>query len=132
MNHSAQKGERGQGDSSLSPGFVQKFVEKDGQMYPPHVVSDFALGRRGCYLCDDDHVSRDFPRRNELKVLQIMRCSMHYYQSNMYFKLDRFGNNPCQHSQSFNTHNDRNKRPRLEDSTIPEGAVRGNRSTLPL
>ena len=76
LNHSGQRGTEGQGDSGFPPGFVQQFLEKNGQKYPkhpnpPHRVSDFAMGHRGCYYCGKrDHMFNNCKRRNELRSLQ--------------------------------------------------------------
>ena len=76
FNHSGQKGMEGQGDSGFPPGFVQQFLENNGQKYPkhpnpPHRVSDFAMGHRGCYYCgESNHMFNNCKRRNKPRALQ--------------------------------------------------------------
>ena len=135
MNNSGQKSDRGQGDSRLPPGFTQQFVEKNGKRFPKHpnllhLVSDFTLGQRGYYLCGDGHVFRDCKRNNEPNALRKMRFNMHCNQPKMNSRLNRSTYGQIQRSQSFNTHDDRNKSTRLEDNTNPGGAGRGHRNTL--
>ena len=136
MNNSDQRRDGGQGDSGLPPGFIQQFVKKNGKKFskhpnPPNLVSDFALGHHGCYLCGDDHVFRDCKRNNEPIALSKMRFDMHCHQPKMYFRLDRKNYNQTQRSHSFVTRDDRNKIPRFEDHTNSGGAGRGHRKTLP-
>ena len=74
MNNSNQRRDRGQGDPGLPPGFIQQFVEKNEKNFPKHpnpshLVSDFVLDHRGCYLCGDDHEFRDCRRNNEPNAL---------------------------------------------------------------
>ena len=56
---------------------------------------------------------------------------MHCHQPKIYFRLNRAIFGQSQRSQSFNTHDDRNKRPRFEDNANPVGTGRGYRKTLP-
>ena len=56
---------------------------------------------------------------------------MYYHQLKIYFRLNRSNYDQRQRSQSFNTHDDWNKRPRFEDSANPAGAGRGHQNTLP-
>ena len=93
-NNSGQKSDRGQGYSGLPPGFTQQFVEKNGKRFPkhpnpPHLVSDFALCHRGCYLRGYDHAFRDCQRNNEPNTLSKMRFNMHCHQPKNYFRLNR-------------------------------------------
>ena len=55
---------------------------------------------------------------------------MHCHQPKNYFRLNRSNYDQNKRSQSFNTHDDRNKRPRFEDNTNPGGAGRGYQNTL--
>ena len=93
MNNSDQKRDRGQGDSGLPPGFNQQFAERKKKKFPkhpnlPHLVLNFALGHRGCNLCDDDHVFRDYRRNNEKDALSKMGLNMHYHQQKNYCRLN--------------------------------------------
>ena len=74
VDNSDQRRDRGQGDSGLPPTFIQQFVEKNVKKFPKHpnpthLVSDFVLGHRGCYLCGDDHIFRDYRRNNDPNTL---------------------------------------------------------------
>ena len=55
---------------------------------------------------------------------------MHCHQPENYFRLNRSNYDQNKRSQSFNTHDDRNKRPRFEDNTNPGGVGRGYQNTL--
>ena len=71
-------GSQGQGgmqdNPRLPPGFKQQFEEKNSRKYPkhpnpPHLVSDFPLGHRGCYLFGGPFVFWDCPRQQEHRAL---------------------------------------------------------------
>jgi len=51
---------------------------------PPHGLSYFPIGPRGCYHCGDDHNFCDCGRKGEDGALKNMCFNMHYHQPNMY------------------------------------------------